>query len=700
MLEVVDILTWNPRFMGRLFSCIFVDHDLRYVAAAVLVCFLGASLTVRLFSRMRRANGFEKGLRLFMAGFIGGTATWGTHFLAMLGYTSVGMAGYELGLTMLSLGVAIAAVTAGLGIAAYGGRSLLLEAGGVLLGLGIVAMHYLGMAAYEIQGVIIWDWRYVTASLVAGAVFGGLATNRVGRPLGPFCHHGATAALILAITSAHFLGMAAIDVVLDSGLTMPEAILPPAVLGLGVLGVMLVLLAVAGATYLIDTTTMQDAVERYRHLSLHDPLTGLPNRTSFSEELGLVASRAGDSNARIAVLSFDLDRFKEVNDVHGHAAGDAVLRELGERLARLVGEDEFIARVGGDEFIALTRRYYVKADALRYAQRIINEICRPVEWQGNLLSVGTSVGIAVLDDDIQLDDLLAQADVAMYRAKSSGSNTVCFYDASMDLAARERNVLAMDMRAGLLAGQFQLFYQRQNDTITEEVVGFEALLRWNHPVRGLVPPLDFIPIAESSGFIIDLGEWVLREACREAASWRNPLSIAVNVATQQLGDRNFPTLVQDILEETGLDPVRLELEITETGIIADHQSALQTIRHLKSLGVRIAMDDYGTGYSSLSMLLTFPFDKIKIDRQFVDGVITSSQSAAIVRSTLILAESLGIPVLAEGVETDAHIKFLKQEGCVQVQGFFFGKPGPREGIEAIVNGQPSARSKASGFRVA
>jgi diguanylate cyclase len=700
MLEVQDILIWNRRFMSRLFTCIFVDHDLRYVAAAVLVCALGAALTVRLFSRVRRAHGLEKGLRLFMAGFIGGTATWGTHFLAMLGYTSGGMAGYEPGLTLLSLGVAIAAVTTGLGVAAYGGRSLLLEAGGVVLGLGIVAMHYLGMAAYEIQGIIVWDWRYVVASLVAGAAFGGLATNRVGRPIGPFCHYGATVALILAIASAHFLGMAAIEVVLDRGLAIPGAILPPSVLGLGVLGVMLVLLAVAAATYLIDSTTMNDAVERYRHLSLHDPLTGLPNRTSFAEELGLVASRSTDGNARIAVLSFDLDRFKEVNDVHGHAAGDAVLRELGERLAGVTGEGEFIARVGGDEFIALTRRYYVKADASRYAQRIINEICRPIEWRGNSLSVGTSVGIAVLDDDTSPDDLLAQADVAMYRAKGSGSNSVCFYDASMDLAVRERNVLAMDMRAGLRSGQFQLFYQRQNNTFTEEVVGFEALLRWNHPLRGLVPPLDFIPIAESSGFIIDLGEWVLREACREAASWRNPLPIAVNVATQQLSDRNFPTLVQRVLQETGLDPSRLELEITETGIIADHQRALQTIRHLKSLGVRIAMDDYGTGYSSLSMLLTFPFDKIKIDRQFVDGVATSSQSAAIVRSTLILAESLGIPVLAEGVETDEHIKFLKEEGCVQVQGFFFGKPGPREGIESIVNGQPESRRKSTGSRVA
>ncbi|HEX5933865.1 MAG TPA: EAL domain-containing protein, partial [Pseudorhizobium sp.] len=648
--------------MGHLLSCIVTDHDLRYVAAAVLVCALGVTLTIRLYSRVRRARGIERGLRLFLAGFIGGTTTWATHFLAMLGYTSSGAVGYEPWLTVISLVVAIASFIAGFSISASGGRSLLLEAGGVVVGFGIVAMHYLGMAAYELQGSIIWDWRYVAASLVAGAVFGGLSLNRIGRPISPICQYSSIAALILSIASAHFVGMAAVEVVLDETFAMPATILPPVMLGLGVLGVMLVLLAMAAATYVIDTTTMQDAVERYRHLSLHDPLTGLPNRASFTEELALVSARAGSGNAKVAVLSFDLDRFKEVNDVHGHAAGDVVLQVIGERLTSLVGEGEFAARIGGDEFVAMTARYYAKADASRFAQRIIAEICKPVEWRGNFLSVGTSVGIAILEDDASLDDLLAQADVAMYRAKSTGSNAVCFYDASMDQAVRERNILAMDMRAGLQKGQFQLYYQRQNNTFTGEVVGFEALLRWNHPTRGIVAPCEFIPIAESSGFIVELGEWVIREACLEAASWLNPLTIAVNVATQQLADRQFPASVQSILEETGLDPARLELEITETGIIADHQRALQTIRHLKSLGVKIAMDDYGTGYSSLSMLLTFPFDKIKIDRQFVDGVASSSQSAAIVRSTLILAQSLNIPVLAEGVETDDHIKFLRDEG--------------------------------------
>jgi len=684
MLERRHILM-DRLIMSRIFSCLFIEHDLRYVAAAVLVLAMGATLTIRLFSRVTRRRGLEKGIWLFLAGFIGGSTTWATHFLAMLGYTTGGIAGYEPGGTLASLAVSIGGVTAGLAISAYGGRSMLLEAGGVVLGLGLGAMHYLGMSAYEVQGEIVWRLDYVAMSLLAGAFFSAVAMNRAARPVTRFCRYGAVAALIVAIASVHFIGMAAIDLVPDTTLEVPQSVISSAVLGLGVLGLMMVLLALAAASYLIDASTMREAVERYRQLSLQDPLTGLPNRSAFQEELSEASVHAVGLGARVAILSFDLDRFKEVNDVHGHLAGDAVLRTIGDRLASVISDGEFVARIGGDEFIAMTRRYYGRADASRLAARMIAEIVKPIEWNGNSLNVGTSVGVAILDDDVEVEDLLAQADVAMYRAKETGSNAVCFYDASMDRAVRERNVLAMDMRSGLLRGEFQLNYQRQNDTFTGAVVGFEALLRWNHPYRGNVPPSEFIPIAERSGFIVELGEWVLREACREAASWRNPLSIAVNVATQQLADPRFPGVVQDILQETGLNPARLELEITETGIIADHQRALQTIRHLKSLGAKIAMDDYGTGYSSLSMLLAFPFDKIKIDRQFVDGVATIAQSAAIVRSTLILASSLEIPVLAEGVETDEHVNFLRDEGCVQVQGFFYGKPVPRTEIEAIVN---------------
>ena len=677
--------------MFRVFSCLFVEHDLRYIASAVLICAIGAFLTVRLFSRVRRGSGVEKAIWLFFAGFIGGSTTWTTHFLAMLGYTGGGQAAYEPSLTLLSFAIAVASAVAGFGIAAYGGRSALVEGGGVVIGLGIAAMHYTGMAAYEVQGNILWEQSYVIASLVFAAGFGALTTNRVVRPVTRFCKFGSVLALILAIASTHFTAMGAVNVIFDPRAIMPAEAVPAMVLGFGVLSLMIILLALSAATYLLDARTTQAAVEQYRHLSLHDPLTGLANRAAFNEHLAEIEARPADMTVRIAVLSFDLNRFKEINDVHGHAAGDAVLRAIGGRLGEAMGEGEFIARVGGDEFVALKSMYYKRSDAVLLANRLLAEICKPIEWNGNTLSVGSSVGISIYPGEAEnIDDLVAQADVAMYRAKQSGDNAICFYDSSMDQAARERNALAMDMRSGLSAGQFELYYQLQNDTFSGEVVGFEVLLRWNHPTRGLVSPGEFIPIAERTGFIVELGEWVLKSACIEAATWKNPFGIAVNVATQQLADPKFPLKVRDILKETQLPADRLELEITESGIIADHQRALQTIRHLKSLGVKIAMDDYGTGYSSLSTLMSFPFDKIKIDRTFINGLEENIQSAAIVRSTLILATSLDIPVLAEGVETDEHIAFLRKEGCMQVQGFLFGKPGPRAGIEHIVNGEPKA----------
>lgn len=683
--------------MFRVLSCLAIDHDLRYVAAAVLICAAGSFLTIRLFLRARRAEGLEKAIWLFLGGFVGGAAIWATHFLAMLGYMAGGQAGYEPVSTLISFGISIATAGIGLSIAAYAGRSLFVEAGGLILGLGIAAMHYTGMAAYQIQGQFVWDQAYVITSLLLAGLFGMLAMNRAVRPATRYCVHAGALALIFAIACLHFTGMAAITAVLNPNAVVPDETLSPAIMGSGVLCVMFVLLALAAATYMLDDKTSQAAVERYRHLSLHDPLTGMPNRAAFNEAMDAIARRAKEHVGRIAILSFDLDRFKEVNDVHGHAAGDALLREIGARLAAVTKEDEFLARVGGDEFVALTHNYYKRSDATAFGNRLLAEICRPIEWNGNSLSVGASIGIAVFSADApSVDDLLSQADVAMYRAKLSGNNAICFYDSSMDQAARERNALAMEMRLGLPRGEFELFYQQQNDTFTGDVLGFEVLLRWNHPVRGMISPSEFIPIAERTGFIVELGEWVLRAACAEAAKWRNPLGIAVNVAAQQLSDPMLPQKVQAILQETGMNAARLELEITESGIIADQQRALQIIRQLKSLGVKIAMDDYGTGYSSLSTLLSFPFDKIKIDRSFVDGVANSAQSAAIVRSTLILASSLDIPVLAEGVETDEHINFLRREGCIQVQGYWFGQPGPRADIETLVNGDSTIPGTALG----
>ncbi len=672
--------------MLEVLTCIAVEHDPLSLIAAVSVCLFGSLLTMRLFGRVRNTRGVTRASWISLTSVIGGAGIWTTHFVAMMGYEADVLAGYEPTATLTSLVLAIATTGIGFAIAAATQRSLLIEAGGALVGGGIAAMHYVGMSGYQVQGHLEWNQAYVVASLIAGAVFGALATSRVARPVTRFCRYGGGVALVLAIASTHFIGMTAVTVVPDASAALPANMLPESVLTVVLMLVTVLILSIGSMTYVIDRQSTKSAVERYRQLSLHDALTGLPNRSAFVERLGHMMEAPAARADRIYILSFDLDRFKEINDVHGHAAGDHVLRIAAERLGRRLRDGEFVARIGGDEFIAVTSRLFTHAEAEQMAARIIRDLCEPIGWEDMTLAIGTSIGISVFPDNAEtIDDLLAQADTAMYRAKSIGSNQICFYDKSMDQAARERSALAMDMRAGLERGEFMLYFQQQNNTQTGEVVGFEVLLRWLHPKRGLVSPVEFIPIAERTGFIMELGDWVLRRSCQEAVKWGNPLRIAVNVAPKQLANANFPQHVRDILKETGLAPERLELEITESGIIADQQNALSIIRQLKAIGVKIAMDDYGTGYSSLSTLQLFPFDKIKIDRGFIDSVVENRQSAAIVRSTLILAQSLNIPVLAEGVENAEHLRFLQDEGCEQVQGYLYGRPQPLSELQAIVN---------------
>ncbi|MBP1852611.1 putative bifunctional diguanylate cyclase/phosphodiesterase [Rhizobium halophytocola] len=673
--------------MLNILTCITVQHDPRLLAAAVCICVLGGVLTMRIFSRARATTGVTWLSWLSLSAIVGGATCWATHFIAMIGFRSGVVVGFDPELTFASLAIAVLTCFLGFGVASLGRRTALVEAGGILVGLGVAAMHYVGMAAYQVQGAMVWDRSYIIASLVMAAFFGAFATNRVARPVTRFCRYGGGTCFILTIALTHFTGMTALTVVPMPGIAAPADMLPQAVVVVSVIAVMFLIMALGASTYILDMQMTRASVERYRYMSLHDALTGLPNRTAVLERIEHLIATPAARSTQFAVVTFDLDRFKEINDVHGHAAGDHVLRVVGERLSAVLRADEFLGRVGGDEFVAVKSVVHRRQDMIAFANRLIEAACEIILWEGQNLTIGCSLGISVHRDAGQsVDDLLAQADVAMYRAKATTLDRICVYDPSMDLAARERSALAMDMRHGIGAGEFELYFQQQNDTQTGRTTGFEVLLRWNHPTRGLVSPAEFIPIAEKTGLIRELGDWVLRESCREAATWRVPLPVAVNVAPLQLGDQDFPKRVLAVLVETGLPASRLELEITETGIIADQQGALKVIRELKSYGLRIAMDDYGTGYSSLSMLQLFPFDKIKIDRGFVSGVSTNRHSAAIVRSTLILASSLDIPVLAEGVEVEAELDFLRLAGCAQVQGYYYGRPMPRAAIEDKVNG--------------
>ncbi|WP_456015023.1 EAL domain-containing protein [Methylorubrum populi] len=426
-----------------------------------------------------------------------------------------------------------------------------------------------------------------------------------------------------------------------------------------------------------DLRARRRAEGQIEFLAYHDPLTGLGNRESCRQRLDQELKIALATKRKLAVLCMDLDRFKEVNDLFGHAAGDSMLVSVARSVTALLDETQMMARLGGDEFAILMPCEHA-VEAGRLAEQILDAL-RSSSDDSNLPTIATSIGIALYPDDAEERSLLlSYADTALYKAKSEGRGTYRFFEAQLGVQVRERRMLEHDLRHAVARGEMKLVYQPQNDVQTGTIIGFEVLLRWHHPVRGMVSPALFIPIAEDSGAILQIGEWVLREACREAARWGNPLSVAVNVSAVQLHAPHFVQLVHEILFQTGLKPDRLEIEITETALIRDPSRAQSALRQLKALGLRIAMDDFGTGYSSLSNLRTYPFDKIKIDSSFIRSVDESEQTKAIVRSVLGLGRGLGLPVLAEGVETVEELNFLAEESCQVAQGYLIGRPAPIE----------------------
>jgi diguanylate cyclase (GGDEF)-like protein len=413
--------------------------------------------------------------------------------------------------------------------------------------------------------------------------------------------------------------------------------------------------------------------EQIAHLAHHDALTDLPNRNSLNSRLAQTLERAKARGETFAVLSIDLDHFKEANDVFGHMIGDELLCAVARRL-EVAADGAFVARIGGDEFTLISGMGPQPRTAEVLASRTLQAVADPFEVRGQKIPLGLSIGAAVYPrDGSDLATLLANADAALYRAKVDGRQTARFFDPEMDRRLRERFALQLDLRSAIARNELFLHYQPQA-AIDGEVFGFEALVRWRHPKLGVIPPGEFISLAEQNGMIVEIGAWALQEACREAASWTAPLQIGVNLSPVQFRYGDLAGLVHLILLDTGLAAGRLELEITEGVIFDEPARALSTLRRLKALGVKISMDDFGTGYASMSSLQSFPFDKIKIDQSFISGVETNPQSAAIVRSIIGLGNSLGIPVIAEGVETEGERAFLRREGCREIQGFLIGRP--------------------------
>jgi diguanylate cyclase (GGDEF)-like protein len=433
-----------------------------------------------------------------------------------------------------------------------------------------------------------------------------------------------------------------------------------------------------------DITARQRAEQQVVFMARHDALTRLPNRVMFRERIELAIAQT-ERTIAAAVLFLDLDHFKAVNDTLGHPVGDRLLCSVADRLDSCVRQVDTIARFGGDEFAVIQVGPERVEDVAVLAQRISDVLSAPYEVDGHQVIVGVSIGIAMVPaDGSDPDTLLKNADIALYRAKAEGRGVFRLFEPAMDAHLQQRRVLELDLHRALAAQEFELFYQPLLNVTSRRICGFEALMRWNHPTRGLLAPSAFIATTEEMGLIVPLGRWALREACREAVSWPDDVKVAVNLSAVQFASRDLVQAVTDALAGSGLPARRLNLEITESVLLQSTERVLSILHELRDLGASISMDDFGTGYSSLSYLRSFPFDKIKIDQSFIRDLVHDEDAAAIVRAVTGLGSALGMATVAEGVETYEQFARLRAEGCTEVQGYFFGKPAPAAEVPQLL----------------
>ena len=658
--------------MMTILDCVVDMHNFWLVVVAALVCASGSWAILCLFERASRTAGLQRAGWHFLTAVAAGAAIWCTHFIAMLAYQPGAPVSFDPLMTIVSLLVAIVGAGAGFVLAASGARRYAPALGGAIVGMAIAVMHYTGMMAYRVQGIISWDKAYLLASIVLSVGLSAAAVQIASRKSGRSNRAVSAAVFFLAIVSLHFTGMTAFRVtplLVDNSFSNPAAM---QALALAVATVALVIVGAGLASYMIDDSARTESLDKLRHMALNDSLTGLPNRTSFADRLDQEIDIANETGGKVALVGIDLDRFKEVNDQRGHGVGDKLLSVLGSRLVELMREGEFVARTGGDEFTAI-QRYVDQAQLEDFLARLKTALFEPVSVLDFGVTPGASLGVALYPDNASTAEMLINnADLAMYRAKADLAHHVCYYDQSMDDVVRARRCLANDLREAIDNHQLEVHYQVQTSVSTNQIRGFEALLRWNHPQRGFIPPSEFIPLAEEN----ELGEWVLRQACADAASWTPAYKVAVNLSPAQFAHSDLHKLIIEVLMETGLAADRLELELTESTIFQDKERSFSLLRRIKALGVNIALDDFGTGYSSLEMLRSFPFDKIKLDRSFINEAEDSLQAKSIIRAVLTLGKSLEIPILAEGIETEGQLSLLGEEGCDEAQGFLLGRPIP------------------------
>jgi diguanylate cyclase (GGDEF)-like protein/PAS domain S-box-containing protein len=786
--------------MWRVLSNLVLDHDLRLVLLAAAICVLG---TVSTMSVSSRATGKKRtALWLVLLSVCAGATVWSTHFIAMLAYKVNMPMTYDPGLTLLSF--AVGAGVMGLGFSTamrFDRRPSARLMGGAILGLGVVLLHYLGMAALRMPGHMTYAPELVAASIVFSLGFGALALFVEFGPTRSLGRVTSTLLMIVMIVALHFTAMGAVNIehglvgAVDAG-GVSRSVLVTAV---AVASLFILLIAMTGATVdqrvsrrlaaeadrfrtlaegafegiivhragrivdanaaarrmfglsedetnqsidgwfdsatgefpvpsadkgddrtmelvlrrpdgssfpaeicrrrilltngaegelfaIRDLTARKESEARMAHLALHDPLTELPNRRFFMELAQKNIALAQRTGERFAFLALDLDDFKLINDVHGHAAGDELIRVTARRIAATVRDADVCSRFGGDEFAIVQTTASQPHQAIALAERLLDALRAPVYLDGAEVTISVSIGVALFPDDgTTVQDLLRNADTAMYRAKADGKATCRFFEPQMDAALVARRKLEQGLRRAVADGRLSVVYQPIVDSGCRTPLAFEALVRWQHEELGMIMPSDFIPVAEETGLIVPIGEFVLRQACFDAMTWPSPLRVAVNLSAVQFRRKGLVDTVRRALHDSGLPGNRLELEVTETLLVENRDDALRVLTELKTLGVRIAMDDFGTGYSSLSYLQCFPFDKIKIDRVFVSDLPGNTQNASIVRAVAAMGKSLKMRVVAEGVQTDTQADLMKELDCDEMQGFLIARPMSASDIDAFLS---------------